>query len=119
MATSGTTTALPKITMKDLMARVLECYHDAKEKIDSIETKDMTLPAEDQEKIDEILTVTGHLRTSVEHLNICLDEIFSQGAQILNGGASRRREQDRKRKREYERKNEVMEMEIAARHGKI
>lgn len=119
MATSGTATALPKITMKDLMARVLKCYDDAKENIDTIETKDMTLPAEDKEKIDEILTVTGHLRTSVEHLNICLDEIFSQGAQIMNGGPGRRREQDRKRKREYERKNEVMEMEIAARHWEI
>jgi hypothetical protein len=119
MATSGTTTAVPKITMKDLMARVLESYHDAKQKIDSIETKDMTLPAEDKEKIEEILTVTRDLRTSVEHLNICLHEIFSQGAQILYGDPSRRREQDRKRKREYERKNDVMEMEIAARQGGI
>jgi hypothetical protein len=119
MATSGTTTAVPKITMKDLMARVLACYQKAKEKIDSIETKDMTLPAEDKEQIDEILTVTGDLRTSVEHFNICLGEIFSQGAQIVHGNASRRCEQNRKRKLEYERKNEVMEMETAARRGKI
>ena len=95
------------------MARVLESYHDAKEKIDSIETKDMTLPAEDKEKIDEILTVTHHLRTSVEHLKVCLDEIFSQGAEIVHGDPGRRREQHKKRKREYEMQNEGMELQAA------
>ena len=119
MATSGTTAALAKITIKVLMDHVLECYDHAKEKIDSIKTKDLTLPAEDREKVDEIVTVTGHLRNSVEHLKLCLDEIFSQGAEIVHGDPGRRREQHKKRKREYEMKNEGMEMETAPRRGKI
>ena len=119
MATSGTTAALAKITIKVLMDHVLECYDHAKEKIDSIKTKDLTLPAEDREKVDEIVTVTGHLRNSVEHLKLCLDEIFSQGAEIVYGDPGRRREQHKKRKREYEMKNEGMEMETAPRRGKI
>lgn len=119
MATSGTTTVLSTTTIKDLMAHVLECYDNAKNTIDSIETKDLTLPAEDKQKVDEILTVTGHLRTSVEHLKLCLDEIFSQGAEIVYGDPSRRREHSKKRKREYEVKNEGMELQTAPRRGKI
>jgi len=116
MASTGT---LSKTTIKDLMEHVLECYGLAKEKIDNIETKDLTLPAEDKQKVDEIVTVTGHLRTSVEHLKLCLDEIFYEGADIVYGDPSRRHEHCKKRKREYEMKNEGMEAQTAPRRGKI
>jgi len=119
MATSGTTTVSSKTTIKDLMAHVLECYDHAKEKIDNIQTENLTLPAEDKQKVDEILTVTGHLKDSVEHLNICLQEIFSSGAEIVYGDPSRRREQSKKRKREYEVQNAGMEVQTAPRRGKI
>lgn len=119
MATTDTTTALSKTTIKDLMDHVLECYEHAKEKIDNIETKNLTLPAEDKQKVDDIVTVTGHLRTSVEHLKLCLDEIFSQGADIVYGDASRRREHSKKREREYEMQNGGMEVQTAPKRGKI
>lgn len=119
MATSGTTTVPSKTTIKVLMDHVLECYDHAKEKIDNIETENLTLPAEDKPKVDGIVTVTSHFRTSVEHLKLCLDEIFSQGAEIVHGDPSRRCEHKKKRKREYEMKNEGMEVQTAPRRGKI
>ena len=119
MATSGTTTVFSKTTIKDLMAHVLECYENAKEKIGNIETENLTLPAEDKEKVDEILTVTGHLKTSLEHLKLCVDEIYHEGAEIVYGNASRRQEHNKKRKREYEMKNAGIELQTAPRRGKI
>ena len=101
------------------MDHVLECYDNAKEKIDNIETENLTLPAEDRKKVNEILTVTGHLRTSVEHLKFCLDEIYFQGAEIVYGDPSCRYENLKKRKREYETKNKGMELQTAPRRGKI
>jgi len=119
MATSSTTTAPPKTTIRDLMLHVLECYENANEKIDNIETENLTLPAEDKKRVNEILTVTGHLKTSVEHLKLCLDEIYFQGAEIVYGDPSRRDENLKKRKREYETKNKGMELQTAPRRGKI
>jgi hypothetical protein len=47
------------------------------------------------------------------------DEIFSEGAEIVYGDPSRSREQNKKRKREYEMKNAGMELETAPRRGTI
>ena len=110
---------MAKTTIKVLMDHVLECYGHAKEKIDNIQTENLTLSAEDKPKVDDILTVTGHLRTSVEHLKLCLDEIFSQGAEIVHADPSRRSQHTKKRQREYEMQNAGMELQTAPRRGKI
>jgi hypothetical protein len=119
MATSGTTTVLSKTTINDLMAHVDECYENAKAKIGKIETENLTLPTEGKVEVEELLTAVCHLKSSLEHMHLAVDEICAEAGEIVHGNASRRHERIKKRKREYDSKNKGMELQLAPRRGKI